>query len=314
MGRPEPTCGSMSGWAMLSTSARRAEASFCSPESGRWCCSARESGRRLFWRCCTRWRRPARHGRSCGCTRLAIGQHHPFAAEVRRLMLALTARPQLCLLQQAGRARQDGRGFRRYRSPVAIGLRRGRHSARGGCLPLRADSLHGRDERGARSLGRGAGADSRRNLQRQRVDDSRCRRRSDASSASARATTPTPVRWYRSRAAASPHTGRRRPTRAFWSWPRRATSRSAGRAGPAFVTTVRAVWFRGRSSTDRSHSTSPPTATFSFAARNRFATSSSICEATARGFHARPARPQRNGACPAPLLCQQRTRRQNEQP
>ena len=41
-------------------------------ESGRWYCSARESGRRLFWRCCTRWRRPARHGRSCGCTRLAI--------------------------------------------------------------------------------------------------------------------------------------------------------------------------------------------------------------------------------------------------
>ena len=42
---------------------------------------------------------------------------------------------------------------------------------------------------------------------------------------------------------------------------------------------LRAVWFRARSSTDRSHSKSPPTATFSFAAHNRFATSSSICEA-----------------------------------
>ena len=51
---------------------------------------------------------------------------------------------------------------------------------------------------------------------------------------------PTPERWYRSRAVASPHTGMRRPTGAFWSWPRRATSRSVGRAGPVFVTAVRA--------------------------------------------------------------------------
>jgi ferredoxin-NADP reductase/MOSC domain-containing protein YiiM len=50
-------------------------------------------------------------------------------------------------------------------------------------------------------------------------------------------------------------------------------------AEPGFVTTVRAVWSRGRSPTGRSHSKSLPTATFSFAARNRFATSSSICEA-----------------------------------
>ena len=79
--------------------------------------------------------------------------------------------------------RQDWRGFRRYWSPVAIGLRRGRRPARGGRLSLRADSLHGRHETGARSLGRSAGANSRRNFQRQRVDDSRCRRRGDASSA-----------------------------------------------------------------------------------------------------------------------------------
>ena len=65
---------------------------------------------------------------------------------------------------------------------------------------------------------------------------------------------------------------------AFWSWPRRATSRSVGRAGPVFVTTVRAVWFRARSPMHRSHSRSLPTATFSFAAHNRFMTSSSIYE------------------------------------
>ena len=44
-------------------------------------------------------------------------------------------------------------------------------------------------------------------------------------------------------------------------------SRSVGRVGQVFVTAVRAVWFRERSSTDRSHSTSLPTATFSFVAQ-----------------------------------------------
>ena len=56
-----------------------AEVSFYSPERDRSCCSARESGRHPFWRCCTRWRRPARHARFYGCTRLAIGSitHSP---------------------------------------------------------------------------------------------------------------------------------------------------------------------------------------------------------------------------------------------
>src|SRR6266516_2570588 len=90
--------------------------------------------------------------------------------------------------------------------------------------------------------------------------------------------TPTPGRWYRSRAAASPHTGRHRPTKVFWNLPRRATSRYVGPAAPVFVTAVRAGWFWGRSSTARNHSTNPPMATFSSVAPNRLATSSSICE------------------------------------
>src|SRR6516165_5809910 len=73
MARLEPTCGSMSGWAIFSTSARRVEASSCNPGSGPWYCSAPGSERRLSWQCCTRWRRPTRHGRSCGCMRLATG-------------------------------------------------------------------------------------------------------------------------------------------------------------------------------------------------------------------------------------------------
>ena len=46
--------------------------------NGRWCCSARGSGRRRFWRCCTRWRRRTRHGRSCGCTPLGTGSIIPL--------------------------------------------------------------------------------------------------------------------------------------------------------------------------------------------------------------------------------------------
>ena len=45
-----------------------------------------------------------------------------------------------------------------------------------------------------------------------------------------------------------------------------------------FVTTLRAGWFPGRSSTDRSRSTRRPRATCSFAVRSRLATWSSICE------------------------------------
>ena len=76
-------------------------------------------------------------------------------------------------------------------------------------------------------------------------------------------------------------------TGASSKWPRRVMSRSVGRVEPAFVTTVRVAWFRGRSSTDRSHSTSRPMATFSSAVHSRRAMSSSICEATASGFTAR---------------------------
>ena len=96
-----------------------------------------------------------------------------------------SARPQPCLLQQAGLARQGRSRFRRHWSSVAIGFQRGRLPTRGGCLSLRTDSLYVRHERSARDLGRGAAADSCRNLQRQRVDDTWRRRCSDANSASA---------------------------------------------------------------------------------------------------------------------------------
>jgi ferredoxin-NADP reductase len=107
------------------------------------------------------------------------GRHHPFAAEVSRLMLALAhGRSYICYSRPGSR---DTMG-KDPRALVAIGPRRGGHPARGGRLSLRADSLHGRHEGGPRSLGRTAGADSRRILQRQRVDDSWCRRQGNPSS------------------------------------------------------------------------------------------------------------------------------------
>src|SRR5580704_450588 len=91
--------------------------------------------------------------------------------------------------------------------------------------------------------------------------------------------TPTAGFWCRSREAASPRTGTHRATRAFSNWPKRATFRSAGRAGVVCVTVVRAVWFRERWPTRQSRSTDPLKAIFSFAVHNRLVMLLSICEA-----------------------------------
>jgi len=80
---------------MLSKSARRGEALFCSPESGRWCCSARVSARHRFcdaaplaearsdtqvlWMHAARDRRP-----------------HPFADEVRAYRALTRGRSFVC--------------------------------------------------------------------------------------------------------------------------------------------------------------------------------------------------------------------------
>ena len=50
-------------------------------------------------------------------------QHHPFAAEVRRLMRALPHGRSYVCYSRPGAARQDRPGFRRRRPPVAVGLR-----------------------------------------------------------------------------------------------------------------------------------------------------------------------------------------------
>ena len=112
-------------------------------------------------------------------------QHHPFAAEVRRLMRAMPLGCSYVCYSRPGSRDKIGEDF------DAIGhLSRSAFDEVG--IPREADVyLCGpkrfmADERSARSLRRGAATDSRRNLQRQRVDDSRRRRRNNTGSASAR--------------------------------------------------------------------------------------------------------------------------------
>ena len=204
-------------------------------------------------------------------------QHHPFAAEVRRLMLALPrGRSYVCYSRPGphdtmtedfnatghlSRTVFDEVGVPREADVYVCGPTRFMAEMKEALatVGVAPERIHVELFNGSESLTPGVVGAATRTPHLPR-------------------TTPIPVRWCRSRAAASPHTGRRRPTRASWSWPKRATSRSGGRAGPVCVTTARADWCRGRSSTDPSHSTSPPTATSSCAAHNRFATSSSICK------------------------------------
>ena len=158
-------------------------------------------------------------GRRDPAGRLAARRPRSGASPLRRRGAApdghAPARARLRLLQQARRARQGGRGFRRRRTPVAVDLRRGRRPARRRRLPLRADPVHGRDEGGAGRLRRGAPPDSPGALQRQRVDHPgrrryrRCVGRRAPRAAPVPRRTPTPVRWCRSPAAESRRTGTR---------------------------------------------------------------------------------------------------------
>src|SRR5262249_9462352 len=109
------------------------------------------------------------------------GQHHPFAIEVRNLVLTLPYGRSYVCYSKPGLNERMGEDF--GWSSVAIGLRQGRRTTRGGCLPVRAKSLHGGNDHDVHCHGRGTGADSRRDFQRKRIDDPWRRQRSDASSA-----------------------------------------------------------------------------------------------------------------------------------
>ena len=205
------------------------------------------------------------------------GQHHPFAAEVRRLMPTLThGRSYVCYSRPDSRDRMgedfDAAGHLSRSVLNEVGVPREADFYLCGPTRFMADMKEALAAVGVAP-------------QRIRVelfngsefDDPGCGRRRDAGAACApgrrRHRSARVVRAQRHRRALEavlPEHSR--------SWPRRATFRSAGRAGRAFATTARAGWFRGRSLTDQSRSTSPPTATFSYAAHNPLATSLSICE------------------------------------
>ena len=120
-------CMSTFASATSSTSAHRAEASSCSRASSPvvllsagigatpvlamlHALAAERSTRQVLWLHAARDR-----------------QHHPFRRRGAPPHGCARPWPQLCLLQRARRRRQDGRGLRRDRPPVAIGVRRARH-------------------------------------------------------------------------------------------------------------------------------------------------------------------------------------------
>ena len=113
-------------------------------------------------------------------------EHHPFAAEVRRLMLALPhGRSYVCYSRPASLDKL-GEDFDAAGHLSRSVFEDGRHPARSGRLPLRTGCLYGGYEGGACGLWRPAGTDSYRDLQRQRADESWCGRCGEPKSASTR--------------------------------------------------------------------------------------------------------------------------------
>ena len=186
MGRQELTCGSMSAWAIrLDVSSPRG--SFILQPGERpvvllsagigatpvlamlHALAAARSTRQVLWL----------HARS-------RRQHHAFAAEVRRLMLALPhGRSYVCYSSPASgdKVGEDFDATGRLSRSVFDEVGVPREADVYLCGPAR---FMAEMKDGARKLGRGAGADSRRAFQRRRVDDPWRRRRGDASSASSR--------------------------------------------------------------------------------------------------------------------------------
>jgi ferredoxin-NADP reductase len=166
-------------------------------------------------------------------------QHHPFAVEVRRLMLALThGRSYVCYSRPGSRDKMgedfdatghlsrsvfDELGVPREADVYLCGPTRFMAEMKESLanLAMKPAQIHVEIFNGGESMTPGVVAAATRAPHVPKDDTNT-------------------VRWYRSRAVASRHTGRPRPTRVFWSWPRRVTCPSGGRAAPASVTTARA--------------------------------------------------------------------------
>jgi ferredoxin-NADP reductase len=141
------------------------------------------------------------------------GQHHPFAAEVRRLMLALPhGRSFVCFSRPASHDKMgedfDAPGHLSRSIFDEFGIPREADVYL--CGPTRFMS------------------DMKEMLATLGVAPQRIHVEIFVGSESI--TPPTLVPWFFLRAVALPLTGRPQRIRAFWNWPRRATSRSAGLA------------------------------------------------------------------------------------
>jgi len=226
-----------------------------------------------LWRCCTRWRRPARHG-SLMATRGSRRQYHPFAAKSAG-SCSRHARSQLCLLQQAGSATRWVR-ISMLPSPVAIDFRSDRVPRDADvylCGPTRfmADMKEPLSTLAYRQIAftsNSSAAASRYPW---------CRRRNNASSAPSQRRGRYRSRWSRSHAVASPHTWK---AVAYQSILELAEAcdvpvRWSCRTGVCHSCESGLVSGRrhGPEPLDK-----PADAMFSFAAHNPFATSPLICE------------------------------------
>ena len=172
------------------------------------------------------------------------GRDHSFAAEARALLASLpNVRTHVCY-SRPGPDDREGRDFDRAGRLSASAARRARAAARRRGLPVRADAVHGRDQRRP-------GGDRPRRLPhphravRARTGpDARASRRRRRGRRTRPPASPGAARRSSSRAATSRSRGAT-TTPACSSSPRPATCPSAGRAAPASATPARRRSSRG---------------------------------------------------------------------
>ena len=166
------------------------------------------------------------------------GREHPFAAEARGLLEALAHRHSYICYSAPDPADRPGVDFDAAGHLDPAGARRSSTCRATRFLSLRSGCIHERSDRRPRGTGRRARSHPHRTVRRRAIHDTGHRRRTAPAAASAGRRLPARDRWSRSPAAVSMSAGDHR-SKACSNWPRRATCRCAGRAGPGCATPAR---------------------------------------------------------------------------